>query len=67
MEFPIDLKPFKIQIRFIGFAPFKIHGDLEVRPKMKVVHLEVIYHHAKFGEFWSSRSPFFIFYNFELV
>jgi hypothetical protein len=41
--------------------------DLDVGPKMKVAHFEVIYHRANIGYFWSSISAMFIFYKFGLV
>jgi hypothetical protein len=41
--------------------------EFEVEPKRKVVLFEIIYQHAKFGEFLAKGRSYFVFLNWELL
>jgi hypothetical protein len=45
----------------------KIWRAFGVGPKRKVVPLEIIYQHAKFGEFWAKGISSFVFLNWEIL
>jgi hypothetical protein len=66
--FSKGLNPFKIQASFKLEIPFQfIIRESELIPTTKGVPFQFIYHHAKFGNFWSSRNTFFIICKFESV
>jgi hypothetical protein len=63
---PKGLNPFKIQTRFKVdlFQKFIIQNleRLGVGPKRKSVQFELIYNHAKFGEFWAKGRLRFLYF-----
>jgi hypothetical protein len=72
MEFFLKgLNHFKIQTKFnlVWILKFQLtlYWEFELLTKSKVVPFELIYHHAKFRNFWSPQITIFIFYNFESI
>jgi hypothetical protein len=65
------LNPLKIQTKFkcslFLDIKFKFCCEFELVPNRKVVHFEVIYHHAMFENYWTIGHTTFVVYNLEVV